>query len=132
MIRRLLLLPPALAVAAFQRLSQIHSRYRYVSRRACLSVCLVFINHPCPKMGAAASGSHECGSGFFFLFFFGQSVRGSEFQLPPPPFLPAKPRPPGASGQETEDLEDSPLAWLADFEADAAALAADSGGEEWA
>ena len=23
------------------------------------SVCLVFINHPCPKMGAAASGSHE-------------------------------------------------------------------------
>ena len=41
-----------------------------------------------------------------------------------------KPRPPG--GQETEDLEDSPLAWLADFEADAAALAADSGGEEWA
>jgi len=107
MIRRLLLLPPALAVAAFQRLSQIHSRYRYVSRRA-------------------------CGSGFFFLFFFGQSVRGSEFQLPPPPFLPAKPRPPGASGQETEDLEDSPLAWLADFEADAAALAADSGGEEWA
>jgi hypothetical protein len=21
--------------------------------------CLVFINHPCPKMGAAASGSHE-------------------------------------------------------------------------
>jgi len=58
MIRRLLLLPPALAVAAFQRLSQIHSHYRYVSRRA-------------------------CGSGFFFLFFFGQSVRGSEFQLPP-------------------------------------------------
>ena len=27
------------------------------------SVCLVFINHPCPKMGAAASGSHEV-SGF--------------------------------------------------------------------
>ena len=24
-----------------------------------VSVCLVFINHPCPKMGAAASGSHE-------------------------------------------------------------------------
>ena len=23
------------------------------------SVCLVFINHPCPKMGAAASGPHE-------------------------------------------------------------------------
>jgi len=22
-------------------------------------LCLVFINHPCPKMGAAASGSHE-------------------------------------------------------------------------
>lgn len=105
MIRRLLLLPPALAVAAFQRLSQIHSRY--VSRRA-------------------------CGSGFFFLFFLVKVfVDQSLCQLPPgPPFLPAKPRPP--SGQETEDLEDSPLAWLADFEADAAALAADSGGEEWA
>ena len=64
MIRRLLLLPPALAVAAFQRLSQIHSRYRYVSRRA-------------------------CGSGFFFLFFFGQSVRGSEFvPAPQPPQAP--------------------------------------------
>jgi len=23
------------------------------------SVCLAFINHPCPKMGAAASGTHE-------------------------------------------------------------------------
>ena len=27
--------------------------------RSIASVCLVFINHPCPKMGAAASGSHE-------------------------------------------------------------------------
>ena len=103
MIRRLLLLPPALAVAAFQRLSQIHSHYRYVSRR---------------------------GSGFFFFWSKCSWIRVSA--AAGPPFLPAKPRPPGASGQETEDLEDSPLAWLADFEADAAALAADSGGEEWA
>ena len=73
-----------------------------------------------------------CGSGFFFLFFLVKVFVDQSFSCPGPPFLPAKPRPPGASGQETEDLEDSPLAWLADFEADAAALAADSGGEEWA
>jgi hypothetical protein len=30
------------------------------------SVCLVFINHPCPKMGAAASGSWWWRVGFFF------------------------------------------------------------------
>jgi len=28
-----------------------------------LSVCLVFINHPCPKMGAAASGRAAAGGG---------------------------------------------------------------------
>ena len=39
-----------------------------------------------------------------------------------------KPRPTG--GQATEDLEDSPLAYLAEFAADEQALYEDSGGEE--
>jgi hypothetical protein len=36
-----------------------------------LSVCLVFINHPCPKMGAAASGTVIV---FFFVFFVNDKV----------------------------------------------------------
>ena len=35
-----------------------------------------------------------------------------------------------STAQATEDLEESPLAWLAEFAADAEALYEDSGGEE--
>ena len=41
-----------------------------------------------------------------------------------------KPRPTGGCGQATEALEDSPLAYLAEFAADEQALYEDSGGEE--
>jgi len=40
-------------------ISRVKTVSRYKDGAIYEPVCLVFINHPCPKMGAAASGSHE-------------------------------------------------------------------------